>query len=117
MSQSDMMSILLRDFPLASRVVLDTSAIYAIASTSDDFHERASRTFKRLLDQQAELFTTSHIFLESYVLIQRRMGFTTLMTFVESIESLLDIVWIDEATHKEAWETMISKDGRRLSFV
>jgi predicted nucleic acid-binding protein len=103
--------------PLADRTVLDTSAIYALVSQSDNFHERASRTYRRLIDSSAELYATSYTLVESFALIHRRLGFEFLKAFVESSEDILKVFWVDQATHEAAWQEMVGNNGQGLSFV
>ena len=102
---------------MASPVLLDTSAIYALVSASDDFHGRARRAYTRLLDRAVDLYTTSYILVEVYALIHRRLGFEHLKTLVESIRNVVNVYWIDAATHQAAWEAMVLRDGKDLSFV
>ncbi len=98
-------------------IVSDTSAIYALVSTVDDFHQVASTTYTHLVDERVELFITSYILLEAYALIQRRLGFATLATFVSGMQESMNVVWIDSDMHQETWNAIASRDGRGLSFV
>jgi predicted nucleic acid-binding protein len=40
---------------------VDTSAFYALASSSDEFHDSAKKTYQRLLYNDEQLVTTSYI--------------------------------------------------------
>ncbi len=102
---------------MSDKILIDTSAFYALVSASDEFHPKAKGTFERLVDQKAELYTSSYIFVESAALIQHRLGFPTLKTFVDSVRESLRFLWIDGRTHWQAWEILKETPGRRLSFV
>ena len=102
---------------MARRVLVDTSAIYALISTSDEFHSRASDIYTNLLDSGDELYTTSYILVETSALVHRRLGFEPLRTFIQSIAGVFKIVWVDRLTHEEAWGRMVARDGTQLSFV
>lgn len=45
---------------LADRVLIDTSAFYALRSATDRFHRRANGTYERLFDKKKLFWTTSH---------------------------------------------------------
>jgi len=97
------------------KVFVDTSAFYALASATDEFHHLAKETYEELLRREAELLTSSYILVESFALIQTRLGFAVLESFVSSIEGLFEVVWVDEELHRRAWELL--KARRRVSFV
>ncbi len=95
-----------------ARVVIDTSAFYAIASDADRFHQSAMNTLQILVSQRAELITNSYVLSESAALIHRRLGFAALRSFMESIEGLWEIQWIDQTAHDAIWERMDASGGR-----
>ena len=98
-------------------MLVDTSAIFAIISPLDRFHERAATTYSDLLDQGDSLYITSYILVETAALAQRRLGFEPLKTFVQSIQGNMDIYWIDRVAHEEAWRRMVQQGGSRISLV
>jgi predicted nucleic acid-binding protein len=102
---------------MARRLLVDTSAIFAIISSTDQFHSRARDTYTDLLDRGDQLYTTSYILVETSALVHRRLGFQALQAFVQSIQGVWDIFWVDRATHEEAWKRMLERNGARLSFV
>ncbi len=98
------------------RVFVDTSAFYALASASDEFHAQARVTYERLLQEEnAELLTSSYVLVESFALIQTRLGFQVLEEFVSSIGDLVGIVWVGEELHRRAWKLL--KKRQKVSFV
>ena len=102
---------------MSDKILIDTSAFYALVSASDEFHPKAKGTFERLVDEKAELYTSSYIFVESTALIQHRLGFRALKTFVDSVRESLHFLWIDRRTHWQAWGILKETSGRGLSFV
>jgi len=102
---------------MARRILIDTSAIFAIISSTDDFHHQARNTYTDLLDSGEELYATSYILVEASALIHRRLGFEPLRTFIQSIQGVWNILWIDRGIHEEAWKRMAERGGSRLSFV
>ena len=69
------------------RMLIDTSALYAIYSDSDLFHLRASDAYQRLKDTNPELWLTSYTLVETVALLHRRLGFEVVSEFSEWRES------------------------------
>lgn len=102
---------------LAERVLIDISAFYALAASNDSFHDQARRTYQRMVDWDQELWTTSYVLVETCALIQRRLGFDTLKDFLEPLRDPVHVVWVEHGIHSEAWQELVSRGGRGLSFV
>ena len=60
---------------------IDTSAFLAALDRGDRFHETAAKKWSGLARHQAELWTTDYVRLESWSLIQRRLGPQAVMAF------------------------------------
>jgi predicted nucleic acid-binding protein len=104
-------------YSMGRRVLIDTSAIFAIISPSDRLHDRAAATYGDLLDQGDRLYITSYIMVETAALVQRRLGFELLQVLVQSMQGVIDIFWVDRAAHEEAWRRMVERGGGRISLV
>jgi predicted nucleic acid-binding protein len=104
-------------FKMARRILVDTSAIFAIISSSDEFHSRARHIYTNLLDRGDQLYTTSYILAETSALGHRRLGFEPLKASIQSIQSVWDILWVDRVTHEEVWNRIVKREGSQLSFV
>ena len=103
--------------PLPERVLIDTSAFYALVSQSDSFHEQAKTAYERLIDREQELWTNSYVLLETIALIHRRLGFQVLSEFVETVQSNVRVFWVESTLHNEAWQQLTAVRGSGLSFV
>lgn len=102
---------------MAERVLIDTSAFYAIISDTDSLHRKAQQQYQDLIDREAELYTTSYVLLEAMALMHRRLGFDTLKVFVESIQDVVQVYWVTQPVHDEAWQMMVAHNGGGLSLV
>lgn len=101
-----------------NRVVVDTSAFYALISSSDAFHTQAKSSYGRLLDWEWQLWTTSYILVETSALVHHRVGFEALKTFMETILSgIVHVLWVENTIHSEAWRRMMGRQGREFSLV
>ena len=103
---------------VSERVLLDTSALYALLSVSDRFHAEATFAYERILDWEWEMWTTSYVVLETALLVHRRLGIEPLKALMETLLSdLVKIVWIDKTLLSEAWKRMVGSQGRGLSLT
>ena len=103
--------------PLPERIMIDTSAFYALASDDDEFSLSAVAAYGRMLDRDLELWTTSYALSETVALIHRRLGFPALSRFLETIGDNVRIVWIDSVIHSAAMREFTAAMGRGLSLV
>ena len=99
------------------KVLIDTSAFYALASEADEFHQRAVSAQKDLIDHRAELYTTSYVLVEAISLIHRRLGFSHLAGFVDSVREGVSILWMDRRNTWRSWELLQQRGGGQLNFV
>ena len=100
-----------------SRVFVDTSALLALVVGSDQAHEEASEGFARLRAERAPLLTSSYVLVETYALLQARIGIGAVRIFREAFTPLLDVLWVDETTHERALDDLLLRDARKLSLV
>ena len=98
-------------------VFVDTSAFYAVFDRDDVNHDRASKTWARLLGDAATLITNNYVLVESAALLQRRLGVPAVRTFHEDVVPLLRIDWISEQRHKAGMEAVLAATRKKLSLV
>ena len=102
---------------LPERVLVDTSALYALFSSNDDFHHRARYAYELLVDEERELWTTSYTLVETVALLHRRLGFQAIAEFSDWYEAGLQVFWVQNRVHTAAWDRYTSERGQSLSFV
>lgn len=102
---------------MSERVLVDTSAFYALFSATDLFHDRARNAYELLMDREYELWTTSYTLIETVALLHRRLDFQVVSKFAEWRSSNLGVLWIDCRVHDSAWGLFVNAQGRGLSFV
>ncbi len=71
-----------------SRVFVDTSALLALVVGSDQAHGEASEGFARLRAERASLVTSSYVLVETYAVLQARIGIGAVRIFRESFAPL-----------------------------
>lgn len=98
-------------------ILLDTSAIVAIADERDEFHERAMRTMDRLSSEAAPLWTHSYLVLEASAVMQRKTGINQALEFLMEIEDVATVHWVTKGDHERAVYRLGQRNRRNLSLV
>lgn len=99
------------------KVLVDTSAFYALASSTDEFHTESKRIYETLLRSDSDLVTSSYVLLETIALIHRRLGIDIVVDFINAIEGIIEIIWVTEDIHRRAWSEMSSSMRETVSLV
>jgi uncharacterized protein len=98
-------------------IFVDTSVFLAALGKDDINNLLAAETLADLVENGEQLITTNYILVESYALLQRRMGMEAIRDFQDSILSSLTLVWITAEEHQRSLESFLSENRRQLSFV
>lgn len=98
---------------------VDTSAWFALADGSDQYHDRATEVFPELLRSNHNLVTTNLVVAETYILIRRSLGHRAAITFLESIAASPRIVKIfsDRSLEEEAMEVLRAYQDQLFSYT
>ena len=98
-------------------VYVDTSAILALLNANDDFHAKAAAIWIDLLDQSTRLTTNSFVLVETYALVQNRLGLDAVRTLAQNIIPIFEIKWIDNSLYQQTITTYLTANRRQLSLV
>jgi uncharacterized protein len=99
------------------RIFIDTSAIYALLDRDDIEHKKAKNIWIDLLHSEHILITSNYVLVESFALIQNRLGIEAARGFQEDIIPLANIEWVNAETHKSGVSALLAASKRRLSLV
>jgi len=99
-----------------SRVFVDTSALLALLIPTDESHHDAATAFARLRDREAVLVTTSYVLVETYALLDRRVGRGAVAAFREDFAPLLEVEWVDRNLHERGLDLQMVRP-RGVSLV
>ncbi|MCK9462662.1 MAG: PIN domain-containing protein [Proteobacteria bacterium] len=100
-----------------SGVFVDTSALLALLVADDTNHQAAKSAFDSLSREQARLFTTSYVLVETYALLGRRHGRDAAQRFRNDFAPLLDVVWVGTELHEAGLDGCLGSPARSLSLV
>jgi predicted nucleic acid-binding protein len=100
-------------------IFVDTSAFFAILDRDDDAHAVARQAWTALLSAEApaSLVTSSYVLVESFALIQARLGLDAVRALHDAILPVVAVPWVLEQDHAAAVSALLAADRRRLSLV
>ena len=98
-------------------VFVDTSAFLAALDKGDKFHAEAARKWPFLSSGKIELWTTDYVRLESWSLIQRRLGAEAVMAFQDDWLPLCKIHEVGRDGFERAAAQWRIAQRRNLSLV
>ena len=98
-------------------IFIDTSAFLAILNEDDKNHLVAKKLWNKMLYSENVLISNNYVLVESFALIQRRLGMEAVRVFQEDILPLINIEWIDAGTHKSGVSALLAALRRKLSLV
>ena len=96
---------------------VDTSALYALLDRDDENHQAAGSTWRTLLEENALLVTSNYTLVETFALVQHRLGVDAVRALQESVVPLLTTEWITKAQHESALAALLAAGRRKLSLV
>src|SRR3990167_5787999 len=86
------------------RIFVDTSAFFALLDKDDANPENV-------------LITTNYILVESFALIQHRLGIDAVMGLQEDILPIINVEWITSGVHRSGVSALLAASRRKLSLV
>ena len=98
-------------------IFIDTSAVYALLDRDDADHKKAKKVFVDLLDSENILITSNYVLVESFALIQNRLGLEAARRFEEDMIPLINIQWVNAGTHKSGMSALLAASRRKLSLI
>ncbi len=98
-------------------VFVDTSAFLAVLDADDVNHFQASRVWQDLITQEVPLVCNNYVLVETYALVQSRLGMTAVSILQNDIRPLISVEWVDEPTHRAGISALLTAHRRRLSLV
>jgi predicted nucleic acid-binding protein len=100
-------------------IFVDTSAFFAILDRDDDAHASARATWTTLLsrDRPPLLLTSSYVLVESFALIQARLGLGAVRELQDALLPVVSVHWVQTHDHAAAVSVLLAANRRRLSLV
>ncbi len=99
-------------------VFADTSALYALLDADDENHVRSAETWRRqIMGSDENMVTTNYVLVETFALVQSRLGLEAVREFQESIVPVLSVEFVTPETHRLGIAALLAASRRGLSLV
>ena len=98
-------------------IFVDTSALIAFLDADQPRHAEVIDTWDRAVADEKALFTSNYVLVESFALVQRRLGLEALRALADVLVPMLRVLWIDEELHAAAVASLFTAGRRKLSLV
>jgi len=98
-------------------VFVDTSALLPLMDRDAAEHEALKSAVKELASEKTTLVTTSYTLVKTGALVKRRLGTEAFRALGEVVDDAMEIVWVDEALHRQAWRKAAESGARGPSLV
>jgi predicted nucleic acid-binding protein len=99
------------------RVFIDTSAFYALLDRDDENHQKAKTAWASLLENEDALMTSNYVLVETFALIQHRLGMDAVRGVQNDIMPLVHIEYVIQELHRSGVSALLSASRRSLSLV
>ena len=96
---------------------VDTSALLAFLDADQRRHAEVIDAWDRAVAEERSLFTSNYVLVESFALVQRRLGLEALRALADILVPILRPLWIDEELHAAAVASLFAARRRKLSLV
>ena len=98
-------------------VFVDTSALLAFLDADQPRHAEVIDAWERAIAEERTLFTSNYVLVESFALVQRRLGLEALRALADILVPILRPLWVDEELHAAGVASLFAARRRKLSLV
>jgi uncharacterized protein len=99
------------------RIFIDTSAFYALLDRDDENHQKAKKAWAGIVHGENILITSNYVLIETFALLQHRLGIEALRGFHDAIVPLVNVEFINSEIHRAGVSVLLSASRRNLSLV
>ena len=96
---------------------VDTSALLAFLDADQPRHAEVIDAWEGSITDDRTLFTSNYVLVESFALVQRRLGLEALRALADILVPMLRPLWIDEELHSAGVASLFAARRRKLSLV
>jgi uncharacterized protein len=96
---------------------VDTSAFYALLDADDAYHEKAASAWQEIMASDEDAITTNYVLVETFALVQSRMGMEAVRGFQDEIVPVLRIEFVTPEMHRLGIAALLGASKRSLSLV
>jgi uncharacterized protein len=98
-------------------VFVDTSAFLAFLNADDSHFRKAAATWETIVENGTPLVTHNYIVLETFAVLQNRIGIDAARGFIEDVVPVVQVEWVTEADHGQGVTAVLTAARRHLSLT
>jgi predicted nucleic acid-binding protein len=98
-------------------VFVDTSALLAMLDRREQNHATAKAAFEDLISRDEDLVCTNYVLVETFALVQSRLGMEAVRVFQDDVAPLLRVEWVDAQSHASSVAALLTAGWLRLTDV
>ena len=96
---------------------VDTSAFYALLDADDANHRRSAGAWRDTMTSDQNVVTTNYVLVETFALIQSRLGLQAVREFQEDIVPVLHVEFVTPEMHRLGIAAFLAASRRGFSLV
>ena len=96
---------------------IDTSALYALLDADDENYGSSASTWDTLITSDERIVTTNYVIVETFALIQNRLGLRALREFQDDVVPVLHVEFVTPTIHRLGTVALFAASRRGLSLV
>jgi len=98
-------------------VFVDTSAFYALLDADDENYGPSAGTWREMMASDENVVTTNYVLVETFALLQNRLGLRAVREFQENIVPILDVEFVTPEMHRLGTVALLAAARGGLSLV
>jgi predicted nucleic acid-binding protein len=98
-------------------IFVDTSAFYALLDADDQNYAQASEIWRDMVEAEEDLVTTNYVLVETFALIQNRLGLEAVRQFQDDVVPVLTVEFVTQEIHRLGIAAVLAASRRNLSLV
>jgi predicted nucleic acid-binding protein len=95
----------------------DTSAFYALLDADDANHGQSASAWREMMASDQSVVTTNYVLVETFALIQSRLGLEAVREFQGDIVPVLQVEFVTPEMHRLGIAALLAASRRGLSLV
>jgi predicted nucleic acid-binding protein len=99
------------------RMFIDTSAFYALLDRDDENYSKGKKAWTEILEAGHTLVTSNYVLVETFALLQSRLGLDAVRGFQEDLVPILHVEFVTSDPHRLGVAALLSASRRGLSLV
>ncbi len=98
-------------------IFVDTSALYALLDADDENFGRSAGVWGKIMASDENVVTTNYVLVETFALLQNRLGIKAVREFQENIVPILHVEFVTPEIHQLGTVALLAAARRGLSLV